>query len=250
MRRAALFAAIPAAVFVFALIARPASLGMKLKNSVEVYTQALSTGDAQKARSAMSPEMVRGLSVEFLSRLSGTEVPSDFRFDGMDDNGFRMAGVTGDGGSRIVWFSTGENGILVTKDTAVDNILGSAVMLCRENAVLNPNGCCPVSGRPYEYDDQTGTVICPEGHLGDGLAIRSDDCALRRDSVAAELSEFLAAGYPYPENLEEMYTLSDGEYGRRGGYRCPDNGYKYYELRDGAIYCPFHEESSAAVVTQ
>jgi hypothetical protein len=250
MKRAALFVAIPAAAFVFALIARPASLGMKLKNRVEVYTRALSSGDAQEARSAMSPEMARGLSAEFLSRLSGTAVPSDFRFDGRDGNGFRMAGAAPDGGSRIVWFSAGENGILVTKDTAVDNILGSAVMLCRENAVLNPDGCCPVSGRPYECDDQTGTVICPEGHLGDGLAIRSDDCALRRDSVAAELSGFLAAGYPYPDNIEEMYTLSDGEYGRRGGYRCPDNGYKYYELRDGAIYCPFHEESSAVVVTQ
>ena len=250
MKRAALFVVIPVAAFVFALIVRPVSLGMKLKNRVDVYTRALSAGDAREARSAMSLEMAQGLSVEFLSRLNGIAVPSDFRFDGIDDNGFRMAGTTRDEGSRIVWFSTGENGILVTKDTAVDNILGSAVMLCRENAVLNPDGCCPVSGRPYEYDDQAGTVICPEGHLGDGLDIRSDDCALRRDSVAAELSEFLAAGYPYPKNLEEMYTVSDGEYGRRGGYRCPDNGYKYYELRDGVIYCPFHEESSAAEVTQ
>jgi len=250
MRRVALFVTIPAVVLVFALIARPASLGMRLKNRVEVYTQALSSGNAQQARSAMSQEMALGLSAEFLSRLSGTAVPSDFRFDGVDGNGFRMAGATGDGGSRIVWFSPGENGIQVTKDTAVDNILGSAVMLCRDNAVSLPDGCCPVSGRPYEYDEQTGTVVCPEGHLGDGLVITSNDCVPKRDSVAAELYDYLAAGYPYPENLEEMYTLSDGEYGRRGGYRCPDNGYKYYELRDGAIYCPFHEEFSEAVVMQ
>ncbi len=250
MRRVVLFVTIPVAVVVFALIARPASLGVNLKNRVEVYTQSLSSGDAQQAISLMSREMARGLSADFLSRLSGVDVPSGFRFDGVDGNGFRMAGETGDGGSRIVWFSPGESGILVTKDTAIDNILGSAVMLCRENAASHPDGCCPVSGRPYEYDEQTGMVVCPEGHLGEGLAIASNDCTLRRDSVAAELHDYLAAGYPYPENIEGMYVLSNGEYGRRGGYRCPDNGYKYYELRDGAIYCPYHEESSETEATQ
>ncbi|MCD4706584.1 MAG: hypothetical protein K8S62_02465 [Candidatus Sabulitectum sp.] len=243
MRRFLFLVPIPFLAVIFALIARPYSIGMKLRNTAEAYSQALSTGHAQEAMSMMTPETAEGLSKEFLSRLEGTAVPSDFRYDGSDARGLRMIGSAGDSGSRVVWFST-ENGIRVTHDTALDNILGSAVMLCHANALIDPEGHCPVSGIPYEYDVETGTVVCPEGHLGEGIIISSDACSLRRDSVALELSEYLEAGYNYPETLEEMFIISGEEYGRRGGYRCPDNGYKYYELRDGEIYCPFHEESS------
>lgn len=249
MRRVFLFFSISVFAVVFALIARPHSLGMKLAHSAEVYSQALSAGHAEEAMSMMAPETAEGLSQEFLRRLEGTVASTDFRYDGSDVVGLRMVGSVGDAGSRVIWFST-ENGIRVTHDTALDNILGSAVMLCRENAMADPDGCCPVSGRPYEYDREIHVVVCPEGHLGDGLLISSDACSLRRDSVAVELTEYLEAGYQFPETLEEMFTLSGEKYGRRGGYRCPDNGYKYYELLNGAIYCPFHEESSEAVEVQ
>lgn len=251
MRRILVFSSASFLAIVFAFIARPYSMGERLGKSAEIYSQALSAGRAEEAMSMMAPETAEALSIGFLSGLEGTVVPSDFRYDGSDTRGIRMAGSAGEAGSRVIWFSTdNENGIRVTNDTALDNLLGSAVMLCRENAYANPDGCCPVSGKPYIYDAQTGSVVCVDGHLGDGITISSGGCALRRDSVAAELAGYLEAGYRFPENLEEMFTISDEEFGRRGGYRCPDNGYKYYELRDGAIFCPFHEEYSQAVVNQ
>ncbi len=251
MKRALLFFSVPFFAIVFAFIARPYSLGERLGKSAQIYSRALSEGRAAEAMSMMSLETAEALSTDFLSGLEGTAVPADFRYDGSDSRGIRMTGSAGDTGTRVIWFSTdNENGIRVTNDTALDNLLGSAVMLCRENARVNPDGCCPVSGRPYIHDVQAGSVVCVDGHLGDGITISSGGCALRRDSVAAELAGYLEAGYPFPETLEEMFTISDEEYGRRGGYRCPDNGYKYYELRDGAIFCPFHEEYSQAVVNQ
>lgn len=251
MRRILLLLSIPVLAVVFAFIARPYSLGEKLGTSAEIYSQALSAGRADEALSLMAAETAEALSIDFLSGLQGTIVPSDFRYDGSDARGFRMAGSAGDEGSRVIWFSTDqEGGICVTNDTALDNLLGSAVMLCRENAYANPDGFCPVSGKPYSYDTETGTVVCLDGHLGDGITLSSAGCAFRRDSVAAELADYLQAGYQFPDNLEEIFAISDEQYGRRGGYRCPDNGYKYYELRDGTIFCPFHEESSEAVVNQ
>ena len=249
MRRIALFLSIPVIALVFAIVSRPYSLGAKLRDRAEVYSQALSTGHAEEAMSMMSPATAEGLSPAFLGRLDGSIVPSNFRYDGSDTRGLRMVGSAGDAGSRVIWFTI-EDGYLVTHDTALDNILGSAVILCRQNALAHPDGCCPVSGRPYEFDQESGFVLCPEGHIGDGIQINSDGCSQRRDSVAVEFAEYLEAGYSYPETLEEMFTLSGEEYGRRGGYQCPENGYKYYELRSGAIYCPFHEESSEPVVEQ
>lgn len=249
MKRVLLFLSIPVLVVAFALITRPYSLGMKLSKRAVEYSRALSTGRTEEAMSMMSSGTAQGFSLEFLGRLEGTVIPSDFKFDGSDTRGLRMVGSAGDSGSRVIWFST-ENDILVTHDTALDNILGSAVVLCRENAMADPDGSCPVSGISYEYNTETGLVVCTEGHLGEGLILSSNACSLRRDSVASELAEYLEAGYSYPGTLEDLFILSDEEYGRRGGYQCPDNGYKYYELRDGEVYCPFHEEYSEAVVIQ
>jgi len=248
MRRFLLSLCIPAAAVVFALIARPGSLGIQLKASAEAYSRALSEGNSSDARGMMVPELAQSVSAEFLARLAGTAVPDDFRFSGIDEGGFLMNGTAGQAGTRVIWFSVSNNGILVAGDTALDNILGSAAILCRENAAVNPDGFCPVSGVQYLYDSDTGIVVCSEGHLGDGIVINSNSCSLSRDSVSTELREYLEAGYDFPETLEELFTLSGGMYGRRGGYRCPDNGYKYYELRDGSIYCPFHEESAEAAV--
>jgi len=242
MRRIILRTSIPVLAVAFALIARPYSLGTKLGHSAEIYSQALSAGNAAEARAMMSHATAEGLSLEFLSRLAGSTAPTDFRFDGTDSRGFRMTGSAGEDGSRVIWLSK-ENGIHVTHDTALNNILGSAVILCRENALADPDGCCPVSGKPYEFNTETGLVVCPEGHLGEGIVISSNACALKRDSVVFELNQYLEAGYDYPETLEEMVILSGGAFVRSGGYRCPDKGYKCYEIRDGEIYCPFHEKS-------
>lgn len=237
------------AVFLLAVLARPGSLGTGLRKAVEEYTAALESGRTAEALEMMTAETAEGLSEEFLLRLSGIEAPERFVFDGTDTMGIRMAGETESLGTRIIWFST-QNGIAVVHDTAIDNLLGSAVMLCRENASASPDGSCPVSGIPYQFDPAIGLVICTLGHLGGGLVISSDGCSLKRDSVAAEVRAFMEAGYGWPVTLEDMYTVSSGESGRRGGYSCPDNGYKYYEIRDGAVFCPFHEEATPISVTE
>ncbi len=243
----------PAAVFLaavlLAVLSRPGSLGVSLEKASIRYAEALSSGNGEHALEMMTPDLASGLSPGFLSGLQGLPVPGSFVFSGSDENGIRMTGSTEERGSRVLWFSSGED-LLVARDTAVDNLLGSAVMLCRASALSNPRGVCPVSGAPYEFNESTGMVVCVEGHLGDGLYAGSDNCAMRRDSVAAEVRAFLEAGYSLPDSLENIFTTSSGEFGRRGGYRCPDNGYKYYEIREGMVYCPFHLESTAIAVEE
>lgn len=232
-----------------AVLSRPGSRGVQLRRAAAEYTRALESGRTAEALEMMTPETAEGLCGEFLLRLEGVEAPSGFVFDGTDARGTRMAGRTEDSGTRVLWFSA-QGELRVVHDTALDNILGNAVLLCRASAAEDPSGNCPVSGEAYIFDPSTGTVTCPRGHLGEGLTVVSDGCSLQRDTVAAELASYIEAGYLWPGSLEEMFTVSSGEFGRRGGYRCPDNGYKYYELRDGAVYCPFHEESTPVTAAE
>lgn len=237
------FGLIAAAAAATALLARPHSPGIRYSETALAWAVSLEEGRAAEALAMMEPGTAEGYSEEFLSRLAGEEAPESFHYDGFDSGGVRMSGVSGDRGSRIVWL-TDDDTPGVIRDTALDNLLGQAVFICRENALAHPEGRCPVSGASYTYDREAGLVVCPEGHLGEGLFVNSLSCAARRDSVVIEVEAFMAAGYPAPASLEDMYTESSGEFGRRGGYRCPDNGYAYYSIRDGAVYCPFHEETT------
>ncbi len=232
------------AVLVIALLARPHSPGAQWTGTVKNYLKALEEGRGQEALDMLCPELAVELSEDFLLRLLEEEVPSQLSWNGSDSRGIRIAGETQETGARVVWLAPSDGELFIAGDTSLDKLLGTAVLLCRENAITDPDGCCPVSGVPYTTDETGELVICSSGHLGGGLAVGQGRCAERRDSVLAELNDYLASGYELPSTLEEMYTLSGGETGRRGGYSCPDNGYKYYEIRDGAVYCPFHERSS------
>ena len=237
-------AVILAGAVLFSIIARTDSPGVIWRETARDYSQALAEGRADEALGMMTYETAAGLCPEFMESMQGVPPPADFVYSGSDADGILMSGVTESSGTRVIWLLVDGKDVLVQRDTAIDNLLGSAVMLCRQRAADNPQGSCPVSGAPYEYDRTTGTVYCPSGHLGAGIIISSDRCALKRDSVAAELNRYLDAGFEYPASLEDIHVNSGGEFGRRGGYSCPDNGYKYYELRDGMVYCPFHEEYS------
>ncbi len=223
----------------FSFLSRPHSLGVKLQQNAKNYVSVLFSGKAGEAKTLMVPSFSGELSEEFLSNLSGIPVPTTFTYDGLDERGYRMVGASGETGSRAIWFTT-DGQVKVTADTAIDNILGSAVMLCTEEARNNPYGNCPVSGIPYQFNETDGLVYCVSGHLGEGLTINSNECELQRIEVAEELNQYLEAGFGYPDKLEDIFTISDGVYGKRGGYSCPDNGYNYYELQNGQIYCPFH----------
>lgn len=248
MRRLTGPAAIVAGAVLLSILARPYSPGVAWRNTALNYSSALAEGRACDALAMMTAEASADLCPEFLERLQEVPPPDDYVFSGSDADGIIMSGVTANSGTRIVWIRVAGEEVLVQRDTAVDNLLGSAVILCRQSALADPEGFCPVSGIPYEYDQTAGVISCQSGHLGDGLMITSNRCALKRDSVAAELALYLEAGYLYPASLEEIHVNSGGEFGRRGGYSCPDNGYKYYELRGGTVYCPFHEESSQPAV--
>lgn len=224
----------------FSFLARPHSLGIKLQENAKNYADFLFAGEAGEAKQLMTSSFSTTLSEDFLQNLSEIPVPETFTYDGIDSRGYRMVGTAGESGSRVIWFTIDAE-VKVTADTAIDNILGSAAMLCQEEARNNPNGNCPVSGIPYQFDETQGLVYCSSGHLGDGLLINSNECELQRLEVMEELNQYLEAGFDYPENLEDMFTISDGVYGKRGGYSCPENGYSYYELQNGEIYCPFHQ---------
>ncbi len=237
------FGLIAAAAAATALLARPHSPGVRYSTAALEWAAALEEGRSAEALAMMEPGTAGGYSEDFLSRLAGVEAPESFHYDGYDSGGVRMSGVSGERGSRIVWLTDGDPPGVI-RDTALDNLLGQAVFICRENALAHPEGSCPVSGASYSYDSATGLVVCPDGHLGEGLFVNSLSCGVRRDSVAMEVEAYMAAGYPAPASLEDMYTESSGEFGRRGGYRCPENGYAYYSIRDGAVYCPFHGETT------
>ena len=229
-----------ALAMLLSFLARPHSLGVKLQQNAKNYAEFLFSGEAGEAKALMTPLFSSEFSEEFLLDLSGIPVPTTFTYDGIDTRGYRMVGASGETGSRVIWFTT-DGQVKVTADTAIDNILGSAVILCTEVARINPRGNCPVSGIPYQFNETSGLVYCVSNHLGDGLLINSNECELQRMEVAQELNQFLGAGFDYPEKLEDIFTISDGVYGKRGGYSCPENGYNYYELQDGQIYCPFHQ---------
>lgn len=224
----------------FSFLSRPYSRGIKLQENAKNYTNLLFMGETGQAKLLMTSSFSGELSEAFLHSLSETSIPETFTYDGTDSRGYRMVGAAGESGSRVVWFTTDEE-VKVTADTAIDNLLGTAVMLCNEEARTNPRGNCPVSGIPYQFDEASGLVYCVSGHLEDGLIINSNECQQQRMEVTEELNIYLEAGFDYPEKLEDIFTISDGVYGKRGGYSCPDNGYNYYELQSGQIYCPFHQ---------
>ena len=65
-----------------------------------------------------------------------------------------------------------------------------------------------------------------------------------RDSLAGVVSDYILAGYRFPDSFAGMFEESDGEFSQRGGFRCPDNGYVYYEITGEGVFCPFHDETS------
>ena len=142
---------------------------------------------------------------------------------------------------RTLWLETAAGACRIRGDTSLDALLGGAVLACRE-AALSGARTCPVSRREYVFAGDS--VICPSGHLGAGLSVTPAACEALREEAAAAVREFVQAGYGTPGDLESIFTLTGGEMGRRGGWRCPDNGYSYYHLIGDSVVCGHHSAST------
>lgn len=169
---------------------------------------------------------------------------------GRDERGFQVLVPEQGGGSRTIWLRRENDRWRVSGDTFLDRVMGSAPALCRScalsiaPAVMSGTPAdsffCPVTGLPYGMDATGRLLVCPAGHLGEGLEIGGGACADRRAVAASEVAAYVAGGHPMPTSFEEMWEEGGGQYGQPGGYRCPDDGYSFYVISDSMVFCPFH----------
>ena len=243
-----------AAALAAAFLARTGSTGLKVRTTAEEYLDFIEEGRTEEAWSLLSESLSRRLVPELLDSLRGTSDVSGMNAGGFEDRGIVLTVSLREGGSRTLWLAEGpEGGWAITGDSSLDNLLGRASMLCldysRETVLEAVAGgddpslyTCPVSGRPYFI--QEDRLICPAGHLGEGLEFSGASCGSLRDSLAAVVEDYLVLGFDYPADFEEMYSSSGGDFGQRGGFRCPDHGYSYYEITSQGVYCPYHEKTA------
>jgi hypothetical protein len=186
-----------------------------------------------------------------MERLRGEPDEGALELEHWESRGFTVYLRLENGGNRTLWLLEDQGSWKVSGDTSLDNILGRASSVCRdyaETAVLplvrtgtDLSLSCPVTGLPYLLD-QGNRILCPAGHLGEGLDTEGSGCAHRRDSVAVIVGGYLSEGFELPASFQEMYQSSGGEWGQPGGYRCPDHGYSYYRIESGSVFCPWHDE--------
>lgn len=251
-------------IVVFALVSRRASAGLEMRDTASTYLARVRSGDCEAAWRLLTDSLGGLVLPGRLSILAeGTPSPPAFaRIGAREERGRAISMLLENGQTRMVWLRRSPpDGYRVSGDTGLDGLLAGATIICRDYAegVVAPavragstaaGYRCPFSGAPYGIDSLSGNLVCSAGHLGEGISLTGEACSIRRDSVVAELEAYLRAGFPAPGSLEEMWALSDGEFGRRGGYRCPDNGYSYFVLRDCEIYCPHHDKGTVSATLE
>lgn len=237
------------------LMARSTSTGKALIDTTREYLETLTSGNTDETFSLLSDSLASLVSPAFLRPL--VNMPSTtgrIRIGNIEDRGYMLSLSLSEGGSRTIWLRENRSGEWrIAGDTSLDNLLGSATVICtafaRETVIPavrsgdNPEYfICPVSGEPYFLEENL--LFCSSGHLGNGLDIGGSGCRIYRDSLAEVVVDYIIEGYAFPGSFVEMYEQSNGEFSQRGGFRCPDNGYAYYEITPEGVYCPFHEETS------
>jgi len=242
-------AAFLAAVAILVGTGMHGSPGSAMRIAIEGYASGLASCDAVSAASFLSESLAALVGPAALESSRAPEWSGRLLIGREEARGFAVL-LGGNGASRMIWLRRSGDSWAVSGDTWLDGVLGSAAMTCRDYAMdILPqvsggapaeDFSCPVSGLPYYVDPGTGRLLCPSGHLGEGLRVGSSACDGRRAGVAAEVERYVEAGYSFPGSLEEMWQESGGAFGQRGGYRCPDDGYSYYTLSDSMIWCPFH----------
>jgi len=242
-------------LLLIAFLARENSTGKRLIDTGKHYTGLLAAGETGSAYTFLSDSLSALLTPGILTDLDDNPSTGNIRTGRYEPRGFSLSVSLTDGGSRTLWLKEESDGNWkITGDTSLDNLLGNAIILCSSyargtvipavSAGDDPGDYfCPVSGSPYFVED--GRLLCPVGHLGNGFDIEGSSCKVIRDSLAVVVSEYVSAGYQYPSSFREMFENSNGRYGRRGGFHCPDDGYSYYEITADGVYCPYHAETSS-----
>lgn len=246
-----------AAMFLLALLARGSSTGAQVIGAGRDYLALLASGDTGNAHSLLTDSLAGILDPQVLEGVEGYLDARGFSIGRMEKRGLPVSVPRPEGGSRTLWFRRyPSGGWRLSGDSSLDNVLGSATVLCSSFArgtvvpavsagLEAADFSCPVSGLTYVLVD--GRLVCPAGHLGEGLDTGGAGCSMFRESLARMIEDYVNEGYPYPSSFREMYERSTGEYGQRGGYHCPDNGYSYYTITAEGIFCPYHGGTTPVV---
>ncbi|OPL19777.1 MAG: hypothetical protein AVO35_02035 [Candidatus Aegiribacteria sp. MLS_C] len=248
-----------AAMFLLALVARSSSTGSAVIGTGREYLGLLASGDTVNARALLTDSLAGLLAHRALEGVDGSPDPGGFSVGRMEPRGLPVSVPLPEGGSRTLWLRRSPSGgWRVSGDSSLDNVLGNATVLCssfaRSTVVPAVSAgldaadfSCPVSGLPYRLEE--GRLVCPAGHLGNGMETGGAGCSALRDSLAGMVRDYIGEGHSYPATFREMYDESMGEYGQRGGYHCPDNGYSYYTITDEGIFCPYHGGTTPVLST-
>jgi len=254
MKKGLLVAAIFAAAVLFALAARTGSPGTRMTAVLREYLDHLSTGDTAGAHALLTDSLGALILPDLLSELRESDDTGRIELVHRESRGFVAYLRMASGGSRTFWIVNQNGRWLISGETSLDNLLGRAASICRQYAESDAipavrNGAaaeeftCPITGRAYFLRGGT-SLVCASGHLGEGFDVSGDRCTALRDSLAQIVADYIAAGAAEPSSFEEMFQESQGFYGQRGGFRCPDHGYSYYRIENGEVMCPWHGEAT------
>lgn len=235
-------------------MARTSSTGKALIDTSREYLGTLSSGNTEDSHLLLSDSLAALVSPAFLELFDNSPSSGRITIGNIESRGYTISVDLEQGGSRKIWLRKDDSGEWeVSGDSSLDNLLGRATVMCTafaqetvipayRNGVDPGEYTCPICGEPYSLEGSM--LLCPSGHLGDGLDVGGSNCMLLRDSLAGVVSDYILAGYRFPDSFVEMFEESDGEFSQRGGFRCPDNGYVYYEITEEGVFCPFHDEAS------
>ncbi|MCK4671338.1 MAG: hypothetical protein KAT47_02270 [Candidatus Aegiribacteria sp.] len=235
-------------------MARTSSTGKALLDTSREYLETLSSENTEDAYFLLSDSLAALVSPVFLELLDNSPSSGRITIGNIESRGYTISMALEQGGSRTIWLREDDLGEWeIAGDSSLDNLLGRATVMCTgfvqetvipayRNGVDPGDYGCPISGEPYSLEGDM--LLCPSGHLGDGLDVGGSRCTLLRDSLAEVVSDYILAGYHFPDSFIGMFEESDGEFSQRGGFRCPDNGYVYYEITREGVFCPFHDETS------
>ena len=234
--------------------------GAALNSSVRGYLSAISSSRGEEAVGYLADSLEVKVSPEFIQGLAGSPDSGNLLVGRTEPRGLAVSLSLEGGGSRTFWLLKNHDGEwVIAGDSSLDNLLATASMRClsyaRDNVIpaisagADPSDfVCPVTGQPYEVTDSV--LLCPADHLGQGLLLNDSACAAAREIVVEEIFAYIAEGYSSPESLSQMHEQSDGAFGLRGGYRCPDDGYSYFEILSGdhaeceGVHCPYHDRTT------